>query len=194
MSTPDSTNAAISVSVNGLAQYSISKTGVRTDAGYDALGRQISATNPRTGVSTTHYNSLGQVDWVADALSNRTTFVYCPTTGRRISVTDALSNTTHTAYDPEGRVIATWGATYPVAYAYDAYGRMVVMATFRIEGGAADQTQWLYDEATGLLTNKVYADGKGPSYTYTPQGQLATRTWARGVQTTYRYAICYGPN
>jgi RHS repeat-associated protein len=185
---PDSTNAAISVTINGLAQYSISKTGVRTDAGYDALGRQISATNPRTGVSTTHYNSLGQVDWVADALTNITRFSYCPTTGRRLAVTDALSNTTYTAYDPEGRVIATWGATYPVAYAYDAYGRMVVMATFRVEGGAGDQTQWRYDEATGLLTNKVYADGKGPSYTYTPAGQLATRTWARGVRTTYAYA------
>ena len=53
-------------------------TGVRTDAGYDALGRQISATNPRTGVSTTHYNSLGQVDWVADALTNITRFTSIP--------------------------------------------------------------------------------------------------------------------
>jgi len=53
----------------------------------------------------------------------------------------ALSNTTHTAYDPEGRVIATWGATYPVAYAYDAYGRMVVMATFHVDG----------DEAQGMF-------------------------------------------
>jgi RHS repeat-associated protein len=190
---PDSTNAATQVSVNGITTYSISKTGVRTDYAYDALGRQIStrvdaASPPRSVGSVTHYNSLGQVDWVADALSNRTTFVYDPTTGRRTAVTDALSNTTYTAYDPEGRVIATWGATYPVAYAYDAYGRMVVMATFRVEGGAGDQTQWLYDEATGLLTNKVYADGKGPSYSYTPDGQLATRTWARGVTTTYAYA------
>jgi len=39
---PDSTNAATQVSVNGLAQYSISKTGVRTDYAYDALARQIS--------------------------------------------------------------------------------------------------------------------------------------------------------
>ena len=40
-------------------------------------------------------------------------------------------------------------------------------------------------EATGLVTNKVYADGKGPKYTYTPDGKLATRTWARGTVTTY---------
>jgi hypothetical protein len=43
-----------------------------------------------------------------------------------------------------------------------------------------------------LLTNKVYSDGKGPSYTYTPDGKLATRTWARGVVTTYGYDPCCG--
>ena len=52
---------------------------------------------------------------------------------------------------------------------------------------AGDTTTWLRDEATGLVTNKVYADGKGPTYTYTPDGRLATRTWARGIVTTYSY-------
>ena len=47
--------------------------------------------------------------------------------------------------------------------------------------------RWLRDEATGLVTNKVYADGKGPRYDYTPDGRLATRTWARGIVTTYSY-------
>jgi RHS repeat-associated protein len=207
VSTPDSTNAATQVSVNGLAQYSISQTGVRIDYAYDALGRQISArvdaaSPPRSVGSVTHYNSLGQVDWVADALTNRTTFTYCPTTGRRIAVTDALSNTVHTAYDPEGRVIATWGATYPVRYSFDDYGRMTAMGTYRgtneisafqdFSFSAIDKTEWLYDQPTGLLTNKVYADGKGPSYTYTPQGQFATRKWARGVQTTYSYTNTTG--
>ena len=77
-------------------------------------------------------------------------------------------------------MISTWGATYPVAYAYDAFGRMTAMNTFRDEAMQnGDTTTWLYDEPTGLLTNKVYADGKGPSYTYTSDGKLATRTWAR---------------
>ena len=93
----------------------------------------------------------------------------------------------HTAYDTEGRVTATWGATYPVAYEYDAFGRMTAMATFRDEQDPGDETQWLYDNATGLLTNKVYADGKGTAYAYTPEGQLASRTWARGVTTSYTY-------
>ncbi|MEK7996598.1 MAG: RHS repeat-associated core domain-containing protein, partial [Planctomycetota bacterium] len=53
--------------------------------------------------------------------------------------------------------------------------------------GTGDSTVWLYDEATGLLTNKVYADGTGPGYAYTVDGKLSLRTWARGETTTYSY-------
>ena len=38
-----------------------------------------------------------------------------------------------------------------------------------------------------ILTNKLYADGNGPSYSYTPDGKLARRTWARGIATDYTY-------
>jgi RHS repeat-associated protein len=114
----------------------------------------------------------------------------------------------HTAYDSANRTLATWGATYPVAYEYDNAGRMIAMYTYRGTGEITDyasivslkpqmdRTQWLYDQATGLLTNKLYADGKGPSYSYTALGQLATRKWARlyvqtpvsaPLQTLYKY-------
>ena len=65
------------------------------------------------------------------------------------------------------------------------FGDKISMTTYR--NAAADVTRWLRDEATGLVTNKVYADGKGPRYDYTPDGKLATRTWARGIVTTYSY-------
>ena len=42
-------------------------------------------------------------------------------------------------------------------------------------------------ESTGLVTQKLYADGRGSCYTYTDDGKLATRTWARGVTTSYNY-------
>ena len=60
------------------------------------------------------------------------------------------------------------------------------MTTYRdtVQG---DTTRWLLDEPSGCMTNKLYADGKGPSYSYTPDGKLARRTWARGVVTTYAY-------
>ena len=61
------------------------------------------------------------------------------------------------------------------------------MTTYRDESGPGDTTAWVYDPATGLLVQKLYDDGKGPTYTYTPDGKLATRTWARGVTTTYAY-------
>ena len=89
--------------------------------------------------------------------------------------------------DADGRVVAQRGATYPVDYSYDEFGDKVSMTTCRDINAAGDVTRWLRDEATGLLTNKVYADGKGPCYDYTHDGKLATRTWARGIVTTYSY-------
>jgi RHS repeat-associated protein len=82
----------------------------------------------------------------------------------------------------------TYGSrTYPVEYTYDAQGRLKTLTTwtnFASAQGAATTT-WNYDAQRGWLTNKVYADGKGPSYTYTDAGRVQTRTWARGLTTTY---------
>jgi RHS repeat-associated protein len=206
---------AITLSLAGLTLSSTDQHGCTTIYGYDALMRQISAetrsgaSNERLTGAYTHYNIIGQVDYIEDALSTRTVYGYEPGTGRRVSTTQhgqgsdpALA--TYEAFDAASRTIATWGATYPVAYEYDTAGRMIAMYTYR--GTAAmtsssdiaalkpqmDRTQWLYDQATGLLTNKVYADGKGPSYSYTSLGQLSTRIWARpsstGQQLLTRYA------
>ncbi|HAS82554.1 MAG TPA: hypothetical protein DCS43_07765, partial [Verrucomicrobia bacterium] len=204
VSTPTSINDQTQITKNGLLISQTSATGEITTYGYDALGRRIATTDPRTGTSITHYNTKGQVDWVEDAATNRTAFAYDPATGQRIATTDALSNTTHQAYSVEGQLIATWGATYPVYYEYDEFNRMSAMYTYRGTNeinsvsdfnsllSAFDKTSWQYDQATGLLTNKLYSDGNGTSYTYTPDGKLATRTWARGVVTTYSYDTCCG--
>jgi RHS repeat-associated protein len=186
VTTPDSTNNAVTLTVNGLLQSRQTQTGQTYTYLYDDLGRQIGIVDPRTGTNTTHYNTLGQIDYTEDAAGNRTTYTY-DDLGRRIAVTDALSNTTHTAYDMQGRVTNTWGATYPVAYEYDEAGRMTAMKTWRDTNGVPDITTWQYDAATGLLTNKLYADGNGTAYTYTPDGKLASRTWARGIITEYTY-------
>jgi RHS repeat-associated protein len=44
-----------------------------------------------------------------------------------------------------------------------------------------------YEPSTGLLLSKRDAENQGATYTYTPDGKLLTRTWARGVVTTYGY-------
>ncbi len=196
----DSTNNAEQITINGLLASSISKTGVQTTYAFDTLGRQVAALQggQRTVGSYTAYNTLGQVASTMDAASNITAYTY-DSLGRRTVVTDALGNSTYTSYDVDGRVLASWGATYPVAYEYDEFGRMTAMYTYRgtnalisyseisNQKSEMDRTTWSYDQATGLLTNKLYADGRGPAYSYTPDGKLARRTWARGVTTDYNY-------
>ena len=208
---PMSTLPSMQISANGLRTMSISSTAVTNTFAYDALGRQTGETDGRGNTSTTVYTDLGLVDYTEDAANNRTAYGY-DFLGRRTSVTDALSNTGSTVYDDEGRVLAIHGTSYPVAYEYDSQGRMIAMATtrneslrnanllsvlppgetlssFSTQSSALDITLWQYDNPTGLLKNKVYSDGHGPSYAYTPDGKLATRTWARGVTTDYTYAL-----
>ena len=189
---PTAQNAALSVVSNGLAVMSVSQSCVTNTFAYDALNRQIAATDGRGNTTRTEYDALGRVAATIDALGHATTYGY-DALRRQISVTDPLTNTVYTAYDAEGHVVSQRGATYPVDYSYDEFGEKIAMTTYRNAGGpgfvpaAGDTTTWLRDEATGLVTNKVYADGKGPTYTYTPDGKLATRTWARGIVTTYSY-------
>ena len=187
VSVPGSEIPETSVSVCGLVVTNVTSTGVATTYGYDALGRETSATDGRGNTTTTAYDQYGRVVSTTDGAGNATTYGY-DAIGRRVSATDPMGNTVTTAYDAEGRVVSRRGATYPVDYAYDDYGGKISMTTYRSESlSNGDVTRWLRDEATGLVTNKVYADGKGPSYSYTPDGRLATRTWARGVVTAYAY-------
>jgi RHS repeat-associated protein len=191
---PDSTTDAVTIACNGRLMESLSKTGVRTTYSYDALGRQIAAESVsgsggsrKTGQYTA-YDGAGRVVAVWDAASNKTAFGY-DAAGRRVAVTNALGVATFTAYDLQGRVLTNWGATYPVAYQYDGHGRMAALLTWRDESGSPDVTRWHYDEATGLLTNKVYADTNGVAYAYDPAGRLTSRTWSRNVATTYAYDL-----
>ena len=191
---PMSIQSVIQTTVNGLLVSTVSSTAVTNTYVYDGLFRRIAVTDGRGNTTTTAYNPLGQIAYTEDAASNRTTFGY-DSLGRRTEAIDALGNVTYTSYDADNRIAATWGATYPVRYSYDARGRMNEIRTYRSETGGAgippanggDTTRWLYDAPTGLLTHKLYADGLGPAYTYTPDGKLLSRLWARGIVTSYSY-------
>jgi len=93
-------------------------------------------------------------------------------------------------FDVAGLLTNTFGSRkYPVSYSYDAQGRMKTMTTWQSYTGnqGAAITAWNYDVYRGWLTNKSYADGLGPKYTYTPAGRTSTRIWARSVTNTYSY-------
>jgi len=53
------------------------------------------------------------------------------------------------------------------------------MVTHGAAGNAV--STWNYDPQRGLLSSKIYADGKGTSYAYTVAGRLSGRKWARSA-------------
>ena len=196
-SVPTSTHPQLQIQSYGQVVETISTSSITNRTAYDGLNRRISTTDGRGNTSITMYNALGQAAYTENAATNRTSYVYDPF-GRHIETIDALSQSTHTVYDLRGNVVRQYGATYPVWHEYDAQGRMTAMATTRdtsldpaivdsLDNPSLDVTRWVYDPATDLLTQKLYDDGKGPSYSYTPDGKLVTRTWARGIVTSYGY-------
>ncbi|MGD8453674.1 MAG: hypothetical protein PVJ57_17820, partial [Phycisphaerae bacterium] len=201
---PESSEDAVRVTVNGLLVSSTTPTGVTFTYEYDGIGRQTAVIDGRENTTTTHYNDAGQVDWVEDEDGNRTTYTYYADdeqgAGQVYSVQNAALNKTYYAYTPRGEVYHVWGdVPQPVEYGYDGFGQRVTMTTYR--GAAAwdgstwpaassdDTTEWTYDPATGLLTEKEYADDEAVTYTYTTDGKLKSRTWARGVVTGYGYTL-----
>ncbi|WP_353568649.1 RHS repeat-associated core domain-containing protein [Haloferula sargassicola] len=92
---------------------------------------------------------------------------------------------------------AQWGdQTYATYRVHDEQGRMTELRTYRslahgteptLSTTSFDTTTWSYHPQRGFLTAKRDAAAKGADYTYTAGGRLKTRTWARGVVTTYGY-------
>ena len=186
---PYATNKPLAISRYGVSLKEVSVSAVTNTVAYDALGRQIAHTDGRGNTRHTEYNSLGQRSVSIDALGNPTTYAY-DQFGNLASVTDPLGNATVYEYDLRGRTTYEGGATYPVRYTYDVFGNKTTMMTYRNESlglDSGDVTTWHYDIASGVMTNKVYADCKGPTYTYTPDGKLSRRIWARGIVTDYSY-------
>ena len=180
-------NASLSESVDDATVRTVDAGAVTNTVAYDAFRRQLATTDGRGNVTSYAYDSRGRLAFVTDPIGALTAYAYDPM-GRISEVTNALGNVTLSRYDVRGNKVYEGGATYPVRYTYDIYGNRTTMTTYRNEDSQqGDTTTWVYDEATGLLTQKFYADGLGPSYAYTPDGHLATRTWARGVTTTYAY-------
>jgi RHS repeat-associated protein len=206
--TPGCALPALRKTVAGRLTMTVSASGVTNLFAYDALNRQTAAIDGRGNTNSVQYNAVGQISSTADA-SGATTTYGRDTRGRATAVTDALGNTVHTAYDSAGNITAQWGAAYPVAYGYDTQNRRTLMITpgNAESSGAIGSwrlseilwylyianpddpegypyqfvvTQWQHDPATGLRTDKVYADGASESYTFTPDGKPLRTTWARG--------------
>jgi RHS repeat-associated protein len=106
--------------------------------------------------------------------------------GRETVRIDALGNAVTNAYDALGRQVAVSGATYPLAHGYDTAGRMTALSTTR-GGSVWDMTRWLYDPATGVVTNKFFADDSAVPHNYDSALRPVRTTWARGAWREHAY-------
>jgi len=188
-----------SVTVAGRATGGTNALGAAVAHLYDGFARRTSAeetAGSRTLRTLTGYHADGGTaftDEIVGATTNRTQYsqrqyLDSPAGVYLVTVTDALGNVATNFYSGDGALYRSGGAVYPTATARDADGRQAELRTWRDEAGQPDATRWHYDLASGLVTNKVYADGLGPAYAYLPDGRLSQRTWARGVETAYGYA------
>jgi len=161
--------------------------------GYDEYGRQKWITDARNGTTSNMFDNLDRIISTAmpapgiGATSPLTSYLF-DSLGRVCVTTNSDGTVTYKEYLASGELIKLWGSrAYPVEYTYDYAGRMKTMKTWQDypNNSGAATTTWNYDAFRGFMTNKVYADGKGPGYRYTPAGRLYQRTWARGLTTTY---------
>jgi RHS repeat-associated protein len=173
---------------------------------YDPHGRLFTQTDARTGATTYAWFNDDQLHTVTtpDPDPNQsgpgydaqvTTFGY-DTAGRQSTVTQPDGAVVTTEYYSSGLVKKVSGArTYPVEYTYDTQGRLKTLKTWQNHAGNSGiaTTTWNYTPTRGFLLNKRYHDNTGPSYTYKPSGRLLTRTWARGITTTYTYGAAGDP-
>ena len=141
----------------------------------DAAGREIKRMDQDGKVTTTSYDAV---------------------TGQPSCVTTPDGKQMWYAYDFRGRLVRRYGtAVQPMKWEYDEQDHIVALHTYRFSGkildtvpsSGSDVTRWHYDPATGVLLEKVYADGSKASYTYDKWWRLITRAQARGVVTTYEY-------
>ncbi|MFZ5493765.1 MAG: hypothetical protein ACOZE5_00325, partial [Verrucomicrobiota bacterium] len=211
---PDSTTDEVAVTRNGLLQKRQSKEGLVYRTYYDGLRRPTKTTDPRTdpnptpariGYHTSGTGQTGQVAWRQDTAGNQTSYTYQSNTGRLAIETNPLGKGSYFDYNDRGQLTWTWGpAAYPSLKEYNDYGELAALHTWRDpavdwtqqalpgNAGLGDVTTWNYDPASGVLLSKTDAANRTVAYTYTARGQLKTRTWARGVTTTYSYSATTG--
>lgn len=209
---PDSVVIAEVLVIDG---YEVSKkdfANITTTAArsYTATGKKELLTDARGNETTVIFDLAGRETGRTDAAGNTVATAYDPVTALPSCITDALGKMACYAYDLRGRKIAEYGtAVQPSVFAYDDADRLVELKTFRApeetvtgdprERTDGDTTVWSYDEGSGLMTAKTYADGHGETYSYDGWNRLVTKSQARTVDeqgtllmTTYGYDVLTG--
>ncbi len=162
---------------------------------YDAYNRVHQITDSRTGTTTYHYDDQGR-RWKISAPNPETrsttngtldTIYHFDVLGQVITTVKPSGGEVHQVYNANGTLHKSHGHhTTDVKWGYNGRGERTHMTTWYSHLNKPATTRWHYN-VRGQLQFKQDAHGQRVHYTYTPGGKLETRTWARGVQTTYHY-------
>lgn len=157
--------------------------GAVTAYAYDTVGRRISVTDPMDGVRRTEYDLAGRAVTQINANGAATSSTY-DSVGQVVAVTDPMGAATKHAYDLVGnRVSSTSPDGQVTTWAYDPAGRLTTVVEADTTGhpGVGTDPVWFLGDPAEFDTNLT------TTYAYTPAGNLASTTNARGKTTTYTY-------
>ncbi|NOT64286.1 MAG: RHS repeat protein [Acidobacteria bacterium] len=165
----DSTLDAETISVNGLTQSSKPATPrTATTYAYDALGRQLTMTDPATGVTTNVYDAATGRLTSTTGGGQTTSYSYYAnnhaSAGQMFSQVNTANKKVYFEYSLRGELVRTWGdTTYPLESVYNDYGEKTELRTYRgglgwagtkwpgTLVGTADVTMWI----TSVRLNKL---------------------------------------
>lgn len=131
-----------------------------TNRTFDALGRQLTTTDPGGHLLRTEWDEAGHAVATTDPLGNRTAYVF-DGAGRRTQI-----------QAPEGRT---------TSFSYDGDGLLTDETD-----GSSNRTHFDLDEA-GRRTKLTYMDGAFESWAYNSDGTVRAHTNASGYTEAFTY-------
>jgi len=185
---------------------------IKVDTTYDALGRKLSVTNPyRTtsdqtyGITTFHYDALGRATKVIppDGTSG-SNHILTEYSGNTVTVTDQAGKKRKSETDALGRLTRVWepnnamSLVHITRYQYDVLDNLLCVHQKSTDPTAdkacSDATvppSWrprVYTyNSLSQLTQAVNPESGTTAYAYDNDGNLITKTDARGITITHTY-------
>ena len=162
--------------------------GQTTSFTYNSRSQLLSSTDPLGNTTTQTYDSRDNLVVETDATGGVKRHTY-DTRGSRIRTTNEVGATWNYAYNDDGQVVRTTNPLGDVIeHARDANGSILTETRTQVMGGVVTTalTHFTYD-ALSRTTRIINAGGAVHGGTYTPTGQLATRTEPCCGLTTFMY-------
>ncbi len=195
---PDATNITVSYDDINNKVTLTDENGHQIRVNYDTLGRELSKEEIKQGVwktlSQTKYNLLGQIDYILDGKSNKTSYQY-DTFGRVIKTVFADDSYTTTDYDDAYSTTSALKMVYDEEqnrhdYIYDNLGNLIKEISYPTKGNWNEQniTQYHYNRV-GKADCIIDANNHRTDYRYDDLNRLIAVTNAKGEITEYDYDI-----